>query len=168
METNITEYIIEAYKKEDLMRAYQFNIEKFGTQVIDFFPITPKEKLVEINHYEAFMQKMKDQGIEKHGHLSEINELVDSLEQLHTELKENDQAYFKVYKKAKTYIDENLLIAKGLIDSEVQICLNGIYGYLLLKIEERIISEDEQKMIDAFGNLLSLISFKYNERKNAN
>jgi len=168
METNITEYIIEIYRKEDLMRAYQFNIEKFGTQVIDFFPIGPKEKLAEINHYEAFMQQMKDQGIEKQGHLSEINDLVESLERLHKELKEIDKDYLKVYNGAKPYIDENLKIAKGIIDSEVQICLNGIYGYLLLKIEERIISDEEQKMIDAFGNLLSLISYKYNERKNAN
>lgn len=168
METNITEYIIENYRKEDLMRAYQFNIEKFGTQVIDFFPIGPKEKLAEINHYEAFMQKMKDQGIEKQGHLAEINDLVGSIERMHLELKQNDTDYFKVYEKAMPYIDENLSVAKGIIDSEVQICLNGVYGYLLLKIEERIISDEEQKMIDSFGNLLSLISFKYNERKNAN
>ncbi|MBU2912831.1 DUF4924 family protein [Reichenbachiella agariperforans] len=162
---NITEYIIEIYRKEDLMRAYKFDLEKFGTQVINFFPITPKEKLAEVNHYEAFMKKMTEQGIQESGHLAEVNEIVAQLDQLHEELKSSDENYNHIYLKAKPYINENMQVAKGTITSEVQLCLNGIYGFLLLKIEERPIKPEEQTMIDQFGNLLSLLSYKYNERK---
>lgn len=165
---NITEYIIEIYRKEDLMRAYKFDLEKFGTQVINFFPLTPKEKLAEVNHYEAFMNQMKAQGLEKSGHLQKVNELVAQLDQLHINLKSSDDAYLRVYDAAKPYIEENLKIAGDAVSSEVQICLNGIYGFLLLKIEERPIKPEEQKMIDQFGNLLSLLSYKYEERKLAN
>ncbi|MCV9389028.1 DUF4924 family protein [Reichenbachiella ulvae] len=165
---NITEYIIEIYRKEDLMRAYKFDLEKFGTQVINFFPISPKEKLAQVNYYEELMKKMKDQSIEQSGHLAEINELVDQLEDLHQTLKREDHAYLKVYEQAQPFVEANLEEAKGKVSSEVQICLNGIYGFLLLKIEERPIKPEEQKMIDQFGNLLSLLSFKYEERKSAN
>ncbi|MGL1886055.1 MAG: DUF4924 family protein [Reichenbachiella sp.] len=168
MEQNITEQIIEMYRKEDLMRAYHFDIEKFGNQVINFFPISPKDKLVQINHYEEFMKKMQDQEIEKSGHLHEVKDIVNTLDELHMDLKTNDEAYLKVYNEASLYIKENIEIAKGTITSEVQIAINGVYGFLLLKIQDIIISDEDQKMIDSFGDLLSILSFKYNERKSSN
>ncbi|WP_162555889.1 DUF4924 family protein [Reichenbachiella versicolor] len=165
---NISEYIIEMYRKEDLMRAYKFDLEKFGTQVINFFPVDPKEKLAAVNYYEELMQKMQKQGIEISGHLDEVNELVDNLEALHISLKESDEAYLNVYQKASEYIQNNLKEAKGIIKGEVQVCLNGVYGFLLLKIEERPIKPDEQSMVDAFGDLLSLLSYKYQEKVESN
>ncbi|MEO9965556.1 MAG: DUF4924 family protein [Reichenbachiella sp.] len=165
---NISEYIISIYRKEDLMRAYQFDLEKFGAQVINFFPISDKEKLAEVNHYEEFMQKMKDQGITEKGHLEELNELVGTLSRLHDQLKIDDDAYFSVYQKALPFIENNMSHAKGAIKDEVQICLNGIYGFLLLKIAERTIQPEEQEMVDRFGDLLSLLSYKYEEQKVSN
>ena len=41
----------------------------------------------------------------------------------------------------------------GTIKSEIQICLNGIYGYFLLKIEERPIQSEEKTMVEQFGDL---------------
>lgn len=165
---NISEYIISIYRKEDLMRAYQFDLEKFGTQVINFFPISDKEKLAEVNHYEEFMQKMKDQGIEEKGHLEEVNELVAILSKLHTQLKADDDAYYSVYQKALPFIENNMSHAEGAITDEIQICLNGVYGFLLLKIADRIIQPEEQEMVDRFGDLLSLLSYKYEEQKASN
>ena len=168
MNQNISEYLIEMYRKEDMLRAYNLDLEKFGAQVINFFPIDNKEKLAQVNFYEEMIQKMKDQKIDQSGHLAELNEIVSSLDQLHNQLKKEDAKYFDVYKKIKPFIDENLDLAKGKISSEVQICLNGVYGYLLLKIEDRPIKTEEQKMVDAFGNLLSLLSYKYEEKKQSN
>ncbi|UXX81202.1 DUF4924 family protein [Reichenbachiella carrageenanivorans] len=165
---NISEYIISIYRKEDLMRAYHFDLEKFGTQVINFFPISDKEKLAEVNHYEEFMQKMKDQGITEKGHLKEVNELVQTLSRLHDQLKIDDDDYFAIYQKALPFIENNMSHAKGAIRDEIQICINGIYGFLLLKIAERIIEPEEQTMVDRFGDLLSLLSYKYEEQKASN
>lgn len=165
---NISEYIISIYREEDLMRAYHFDLEKFGTQVINFLPISDKEKLVEVNHYEAFMQKMKDQGIEEKGHLDEVNELVKVLSKLHDQLKADDEAYYSVYQKTLPFIENNMSHAKGAIRDEIQICLNGIYGLLLLKIADRNIQPEEEEMVNRFGDLLSLLSFKFEEQKSSN
>lgn len=168
MSHNISEYIIEMYRKEDLMRMYHFDLEKFGTQVINFFPVSPKEKLAAVNYYEELIAKMKQQGLEKSGHLTEVNEVVDKLEQLHQSLKSSDDAYDEVFQKAKPYIDENMKLSNGEISSEVQICLNGVYGFLLLKIEDRTIQPEEQQMLDRFGDLLSILSIKYEEQVKSN
>ncbi len=165
MNQNISEYLIEMYRKEDMLRAYKLDLEKFGTQVINFFPIDNKEKLAQVNYYEEMINKMKSQGIEESGHLQELIELVASLDQLHDSLKKDDQKYLEVYQKVKPFIEENLKESAGKITSEIQICLNGVYGYLLLKIEDRPIKREEQKMVDAFGDLLSLLSYKYEEKK---
>ena len=156
------------YRKEDLMRAYHFDIEKFGNQVINFFPISPKEKLAEVNHYEGFIARMKEEGIEKSGHLSEVNDLTKALSALHEKLKSTDNKYLEVYKKAQPHIEENIQLSNGKISDEIQICLNGVYGFFLLKIEERPITAEEQTMIDQFGNLLSLLGYIFEENKKQN
>lgn len=168
MTQNISEYIIEMYRKEDMLRAYHLDLEKFGRQVINFFPISNQEKLAQVNYYEEMVTKMKDQGIEETGHLAELNELVQSLEQLHQQLKDSDDQYLAVYNRAKEDIITNLEIAKGKITQEVQVCLNGIYGLLLLKIDGREIKDEEQKMVQSFGDLLSLLSYKYEEQRQSN
>ncbi|MFY0628086.1 MAG: DUF4924 family protein [Reichenbachiella sp.] len=168
MNKNITEYIIEMYRKEDMLRAYNLDLEKFGTQVINFFPIDNKEKFLQVNYYEELIFKMQEQGIEKTGHLKELNELVKSLSTLHKNLKKEDNNYLEVYNKVEPFINENIKHAKGKVKDEIQICLNGVYGYLLLKIEERPIKPEEQSMVNAFGDLLSLLSFKYEHQKRLN
>ena len=150
------------------MRAYQFDLEKFGTQVINFFPVDAKEKLAAVNYYEELMNKMKVQGIDRSGHLEELNQLVATINQLHEQLKLSDENYFNVYERAQPYISENITASNYTIKNEIQICLNGVYGFLLLKIEERPIQPEEQTMVDAFGDLLSLISYKYKETIESN
>lgn len=150
------------------MRAYQLNLEKFGTQVINFFPITSKEKLAEVNHYEEFIAKMKTEGIEEKGHLAETNVLVATLSELHNELKKSDENYHLVYQKVLPFIAKNIAASEGAVKDEIQICLNGVYGFFLLKIQERNISPEDQTMVNSFGDLLSLLNFKYQERKNNN
>ena len=70
------------YRKEDMLRAYHLDLEKFGAQVINFFPISNKEKFIQVNFYEEIIFKMQEQGIETSGHLEELNELVKTLSKL--------------------------------------------------------------------------------------
>jgi hypothetical protein len=144
------------------------DLERLGNNVINHLPVSNIEKLSQVNHYEELIGKMKDQGLEKHGHLQELHELVANLDQLSSELLQTDEVYQTVYKKAKPNIDENMTLAKGTITSEIQICLNGIYGFLLLRLDGTEINPSDQKVIESFGDVLSYLSAKYKEIYHSN
>lgn len=165
---NISEYIIQLYRKEDLCRAFEMDLEKIGNNIIAHLPVSNSETLAEVNFYEAMIANMKAEGVEKEGHLKEVHNLIAEMTSLHDELFASNEVYQKVYESAKPHIDENLKIAEGKITNEIQICLNGIYGFLLLKLNGKEIEKEEQEMIDRFGDVLSYLSFKYKEKVESN
>ena len=167
-EQNIAEIIIQIYKNEDLVRAFDFDLEKIGNHVINHLPISNIDKLQQVNFYEDLIVKMKTQKIEKFGHLEEAVQLVSILEKLNASLKKNDIEYQKIYAKSLVHIKKNIDLSEHKITSEIQICLNGIYGFLLLKLSGKNLDDENKLSIEAFGDLLSYLSFKHAEIKAAN
>lgn len=158
---NISEYIIRIYRSEDLIRAFDFDLEKIGNHVINHLPLSNLEKLSEVNFYEEMIDKMKGQNLQISGHLDETHQLVDTLEQLSKSLLKSDEVYTKLYSDALPLIKKNIKISAGKITSEVQICLNGIYGFLLLRLNGKSLNEEDQNMVEKFGEVLSYLSAKY-------
>ena len=168
MEQNISEHIINIYRQEDLIRAFEFDLEKIGAHVINHLPISNIEKLSEVNHYEELIARMKLEGIESSGHLKEANLLVSTLETLHEKLLKSDADYAKIYEDAKSAVDENIRLSENKITSAIQICLNAVYGFLLLRLNGKEIDEKEKSKVEKFGGLLAYLSAKHKEIANSN
>ena len=159
---NISEYIIFMYQTEDLIRVYDFDIELIEKYVIHHFPINEEEKQQNKDWYNQILRKMKSEGIEEKGHLSEVQQTVDELLKLNNELLlKGDENYQKIYQKAKTHIDKNLELSEGKIENEIQICLNGIYGLLLLRMNGKEVDESLLEPLNSFGDVLSYLSYQY-------
>lgn len=165
---NISEYIIQLFRKEDLVRAFEFDLEKIGNHVINHLPITNIEKLGEVNYYEDLIATMKQQGIEKEGHTSEANNLIKSLESLCSDLLAKDDPFKEIYNNASAAIDENKKLSQGKIKSDVLICLNGIYGFLLLRLNGKELDEENKSKVERFGDVLSYLSSKHIEITKSN
>ena len=114
---NIAENIIQIYKNEDLVRAFEFDIEKIGNHVINHLPISNIEKLSQVNFYEDLIHEMKAQKIDTAGHLNEANELVHILENLNESLKVSDAVYLEIYTKTLPYIEKNIELSDHKITS---------------------------------------------------
>lgn len=158
---NISEYIIFMYQTEDLIRVYNFDISLIEKFVVNHFPVSEQEKKKNLDWYNAILIRMEFEGIISSGHLKEVQDIVAQLSNLSKELLGSDTEYQKIYATAKSYIDEHLLLAEGKVSDEIQICLNGIYGYLLLRMNDEKIDENLMKPLNAFGDLLSYLSFMY-------
>jgi hypothetical protein len=84
------------------------------------------------------------------------------LAQLHWDLLKTDKTYFETYSKAKPFILEAIVQADGVdLGNEIQICLNGIYGLLLLRLLDKDVSNEQLKSAEAFGEVLSLLNWSY-------
>jgi hypothetical protein len=163
---NISEYLIFMYQTEDLIRVYQFDIEHIERYVIKHFPVSETEKKELKGWYQEILRQMQEEGIQERGHLSFLQKIVDKLTALHHGLIDTDQTYEAIYQKAKVHIDNNKELAQGQITSDVQICLNAIYGLLLLRINGKEVDESLQEGLNAFGDLLSYLSFIYKQKNN--
>jgi len=160
---NISEYIVHMYKTEDLLRAFEFDIKQVERYMITHLPLSDEEKTGEMEWYGELVSKMKsDEGMES-GHLVEVQEIVSELETIHVELQESDPEYQNVVEEARNDLDQYLKLANDDKMGEVQLCLNALYGYLLLKLENKPIFDSQKDTVEKFGAVLAYLSFKYRE-----
>jgi len=161
---NISEYIVHMYKTEDLLRAFEFDVDQVDKYMIAHLPLTDEEKVREKEWYRELIIKMKsDEGL-KSGHLIEVQEIVSDLEVLHQKLYDSDTDYRKVIEGARKDLDQYTKLANDDTMGEVQLCLNAVYGYLLLKIENKPIFDSQKDTVEKFGTILAYLSLKYGQR----
>ncbi|MEQ8926748.1 MAG: DUF4924 family protein [Fulvivirga sp.] len=163
-QNNISEYIIHMYQTEDLIRAFECDIEKVKEYVLKHIPAGGSTKVELEKWYEQILAQMEKEDILENGHLQETQLIVAQLDELKNELKQSDKEFKAIYKKAATHIQQMLQLAEGKITSEIQICLNGVYGLLIAKINGREIPEEFRESIEEFGNVLSYLSYKYKQK----
>jgi hypothetical protein len=165
-EKNIAEYIIYIWQTEDLIRAYNFDIHSIENSIVQFLPIEENEKSETISWYNEIIDRMKTEGLEKKGHLKLTKDILSELEHIHHSLLEiiKDTEYHKIYDKAKENIRLFQILAKDYNFSEVEVCMNGLYGLLLLRIENKQIPTDLIDTIENFGEMMSYLAFKYREK----
>lgn len=164
---NISEYIIFMYQTEDLIRVYNFDMDQIKQYVIAHFPVDDDEKESLVKWYEDILNQMLKENIKESGHLSKVNKISSELGELSNQLLKSDQAYRQIYDRAKIDINKNMALSKGTIKDPIQICLNAIYGLLLLRINGKQLDESLKEGITAFGDVLSYLSYKYKQRKSS-
>ena len=160
---NISEYIIHMYQTEDLIRVYEFNMENIRQYVIKHIKNADEEEL--FNWYKGIADQMKAEGLEEHGHLKSTQEVVRQLHQMHERLLKADQQYRQIYSKTAIHIHKSMEQSNGAVIEPVQAALNGIYGYLLLRMNGETIDESLMPAVNAFGDLLSYLSYRWREGK---
>ncbi|GAB2628331.1 DUF4924 family protein [Belliella aquatica] len=163
---NIAEYIIYMYQMEDLIRAYNFNMEEIRQFVISHYPISDTEKDETRLWFASICEQMISEKITTSGHLSNVQDIVDDLAKIHWTLLKTDKEYFDTYNSAKPYVIEMIMEAGDKpVGNEIQVCLNAIYGLLLAKLKGREIPKGYTEATEAFGNVLSYLSFAYANQK---
>jgi hypothetical protein len=159
---NIPEYIIYMYQMEDLLRAYNFNMDDIRQYVISHYPISKAEKTETAIWFADLAFTMKAAKVEEIGHLPQTQELVDQLASIHWTLLKTDRDYFDLYQKAKPHLVRLLLEAgENAPKHEVQIAFNAIYGQLLARLRSREIPSEILEATDTFGDILSYLNWVF-------
>lgn len=161
---NISEYIIYMYQTELLIRNFEFDIEKIKVHVfgnIDETKMSNEDKEKNLNWYAEIIAQMKAEGLEKEGHLREVQDAVDKLTGLSIDLLGSNKEYQLIFNAARPSIRENLQASNGLITNPIQVCLNGVFGLLLARMNGKEIPEEVQTQLEHFGNVLSFLSLEF-------
>ena len=163
---NIVEYLLYMWQVEDIIRAYSCVLTKLKNEYLSRFEYEGEQREELIDWYANLITMMNQEGRREEGHL-QINQIVvQQLEELHQELLKSTKFpfYTAAYYKTLPFIVE--LRNRGDKElSEIETCLNALYGVMLLRLQQKPISEETQKAIVQISQLLGLLSDYFQQDK---
>jgi hypothetical protein len=166
---SIAEYVLYMWQIENLIRTSQFNIETIEKTIIDKMGLDGNQRGMEVEWFTGLISKMKKQQVQSKGHLLELRDLMIELSYLHNSLLKNvkDSNYGLIYNTAKPFILELKKKQDGLVHDEIEVCLNGLYAFWMLKASKKEISADTSKAMAVVSKLIAVLSAKYKEMMRA-
>ena len=166
-QTNIAEYILYMWQTEDIVRAFNFDIEKIKTEIVDKYDVSDEIKDNILNWYNSIIQMAELENIKKSGHLQIIRNIVNDLYDLHLWLlnQPSEVQYKQYFDIALPHIKALEEKMQGTAENDIDVCLHGLYAVMLLKMKGKEISSDTKTAIETFRKLIALLSAKYKERE---
>ena len=161
---NIAEYILYIYQVEDLIRAFQLNMSVIEKQLISQYQVDEKTRQEVVNWYKNLVIMMEKEGVREKGHLQFLTNQINELNEFHLKIMEVavDKEYVGVFQSISGLITE-LNMKSNSIKSDLQISLDSIYGFLLLKLQKKEITAETTEAIKRLSSWLSLLSKLYKD-----
>jgi len=164
---NIAEYVLYLFQIEDLIRSLKFDIETIQSQVLapaisDSFQLTEH-----VLWYESCIQEMKRKGIEKEGHLDEVQEILVELTYLHNGLLTvmNNEKYKGLCENAHDALMEFKQKSNNLKFQDVEVLFHAMYMKLQLKMRKKEISAETESAFDLMRIQLAFLAREYQRMK---
>lgn len=164
---NIAEYILYMWQTEDLLRSFDFDIDRIDKEIIQKYDLEEALKESMLNWNKSLIQMMELEKIKKSGHLQVISNVVNDLNDLHLWLlnQPSEIKYKKFYEEAKPNLLALASKMQGKASNEIDICLHGLYAVMLLKLQKKELNSETVKSIDTFRNLTAYLAAKYHDRE---
>lgn len=163
---NLSEYILFLWQSEDLIRAFDFNLEDVKNHYLA--PSAKDEVGLSKDFYwfQTLANEMLAEGVKEKGHTQRSLEKMAELEAIHLLLfaEVEDPKYLKIIEKAYPLVGEFIKKKSGKKSQTLTTaCLNALYGFLLLRLKQEKISEETQEAVKTFKEILAYLSAKYKQ-----
>jgi hypothetical protein len=165
--SNIAEYIIYMWQTEDMLRSMNFDVNVIQAKIIDLYDTDDKTKLEIREWYEGLIKMSELENTKQSGHLQVFKNLVNDLNELHLWLlsQPKEMAYRMKYLNATPFIKELAARMNDSIKNDIDICLHGLYGIMLLKMKNKEITVETSIAIEKFRDLIATLSLRYHDRE---
>lgn len=163
---NIVEYLLYMWQVEDIIRAYNCDLTTIRRDYISRFELTEEQSEDMIDWYGNLIRMIREEGLTTGGHI-QINKLiVQQLTELHQLLMQSPKFpfYNAEYYKVLPFIVE--LRSKGEKEiSEIETCLNALYGVMLLRLQQKEISASTENAVKEITTFLGMLSDYFRKDK---
>lgn len=166
-EENVAEYLLYMWQVEDIIRANKLDLNQIKLNIIDKYDQPDEVKNEMSDWYEGLIEMMKLEGVIKSGHLQVNKNVILDLTDLHLRLLKQpvEVEYIGVYYKTLPFIVELRAKSEDKDTPELEACFTALYGYLLLRLQNRDITGETQAAVAQISTLLRLLSQKYKLEK---
>ena len=164
-QTNIAEYILYMWQTEDLIRSFFFDINKISENIVEQYDVSIEEKAKIKQWYSDLIEMMEMEKLRKVGHVQMLTNIVNDMNILHVTLLNmpSEMEYQRTFATAQDHILELEKKMPGEKINKIQSSLNGLYGILILKIQQKELSKNTEAAVEKIAKLLSALSKKYIE-----
>jgi hypothetical protein len=161
---NIAEYILYLYQVEDLIRAFSLDMDLINNKLVKSYKADEKTAAEISAWYKNLVVMMEKEGRQETGHLQFLQNLTDDLNEFHLKLLESEVVakYSTQFKPVAGMINE-LRLKNPSNTGDVQVAMDGIYGYLILKIKQQEISEETHQAVKSMSQWLAHLSKLYKD-----
>ncbi len=161
---NIVEYILYLYQIEDLIRAFSMDIDLINEKLIPEYKSDRETSLKISEWYSNLIVMMGKEGKKEKGHLQFLLNLISDLNEFHLKLRvtEADEIYNSTYREVMNLIFE-LKEKNPLAGNDIEIALDGVYGYLILKIQKKNISTPTEEAVRRLSHWLGYLAQLYRD-----
>lgn len=159
---SIAEYLLYMWQMEDLIRAYGCSLARIRREYIDRFDYTDEQKDEETDWFGNLIRMMNEEGRRQEGHLQIYKIIVKDLADLHNRLMLSGKFpfYNAEYYKVLPFIVE--LRNKGDKEvNEIENCLDALYGVMLLRLQQKPVSDETESAIREITTFIGMLSDYY-------
>jgi flagellin-specific chaperone FliS len=164
---NIIEYLLYMWHVEEIIRAHKFNFVEIEKNIISKYN-QPPETMNDIrNWYRQLINMMIDEDLQEAGHLKFLHEIVIELNDLHIDLFNSiqEEKYTEFYHFAQPILHDLRLKTHKENITEVEACLNGLYGVMILRMQGKPVAQNTMDAIAVISRMMSYLGTKYHQRK---
>ncbi|WP_297091498.1 DUF4924 family protein [uncultured Draconibacterium sp.] len=164
---NIAEYILYLYQIEDMIRAFKMDMELIEERLVSSYKADDKTKAAITDWYANLVLMMDKEQIRENGHLQFLSNLVADVNDFHLKLMETskDGMYVQTFKTVSGLITE-LKEKNPEAKNDVDLGITAVYGFLLLKMQQKEISVDTLEAIKRISKWLGDLSKLYRDFEN--
>lgn len=164
---NRAEYLLYLWQVEDLIRSYDLKESRIESEYVSRFQLPEEKRKETAKWYADLTEMMRSEGKRNGGHLQICQNVLQELEELHQSLSFSPrfQTYRSLYFKVLPYIVE--LRAKHHDEQnteplgEMECCFNLLYGIMVLRLQQKEVSEATEKAAKDVAALLASLSDYY-------
>lgn len=160
---NVAGWMVRMWHLEDVLRASRFDEEGIRRSLVAPMEADASTKRSAEAWYLALAARMRNEGIEGQGHLSEVEETLRDLESLHQALL--DRLPDAEYAARFAEVEDDLRALRAQSDERemgpVETCFTGIYGVMLLRTQGREVGEATRAADERLRALLAVLSERF-------
>lgn len=157
---NIAEYLLYMWQIEDIIRAYDLDIEKIKEHIIDKSSLDEEQRRQMTEWYESLIDMMHREGVEKSGHLQMNRNVLSQLIELHNALLKDPRFgdYTRKFYAALPVIVDLRSKAGDNPKGEIETCFDALYAMLLMRMSGREISASTENAIKSIAQFIAVLA----------
>ncbi len=164
---NIAEYLLYMWQVEDTIRAFGCSLARLRREYIDRFDYDEEQKEDEADWFGNLIKMMNEEGCRDKGHLQINKATLQLLSELHLQLLASPKYpfYNAAYYKVLPFIVELRSRGADKQESEVETCLNLLYGVMMLRLQKKEITPNTEHAVKEVSTLIGMLSDYYKKDK---
>lgn len=158
---NIAEYLLYMWQVEDLIRAFDLNLEAINERIIAPYPVTEEERKSLYEWYESLIEMMRLENVQAEGHLQLNKNIILELDELHASILRSgkDAGYAAKFYHVLPFISQ---LKQGDTQiSDVEVCFNFQYGIMMLRMKKAEITPETLQAQTEISKFMVLLAKNY-------